>query len=166
MAFTAARMTELTRMRRKDEQIDEQKMMLQTKIVKGKRIRQYSIELRRYGTSYCPVRAFDTWLNDENTLKEEGSAIWINIEKKKRPLSPQECGQILRNVLDDIEVEKQYGGVSIRHSMLTKLRREGIKQEEVNIFTGYAPESNVVNVFYNKPVGRDLSALLLLKQII
>ncbi|KAA6355775.1 MAG: hypothetical protein EZS28_048697 [Streblomastix strix] len=75
VAFTAARMTELTRIGRKDVKIDEQKMMLQSKIMKGKKIREYSIELRRQGTSYCPVRALETWLNDENALKEEGSAI-------------------------------------------------------------------------------------------
>ncbi|KAA6398832.1 MAG: hypothetical protein EZS28_005638 [Streblomastix strix] len=83
VAFTAARMTELTRMKRKDLQIDEQKMIIQTKIIKGKKIREYSIELRRQGTPYCPVRALETWLYDGNALKKEGSAIWINIEKKK-----------------------------------------------------------------------------------
>ncbi|KAA6355776.1 MAG: hypothetical protein EZS28_048698, partial [Streblomastix strix] len=50
--------------------------------------------------------------------------------------------------------------------MMTKLRREGATQEEFNVYTRHAPGSNVVDVFYNKPVGRDLSALLLLKLII
>ncbi|KAA6380878.1 MAG: hypothetical protein EZS28_023598 [Streblomastix strix] len=34
---------------------------------------------------------------------------------------------------------------------MTKLRREGATQEEVNVYTRHASGSNVVNDFYNNP---------------
>ncbi|KAA6387775.1 MAG: hypothetical protein EZS28_016701 [Streblomastix strix] len=165
-AFTAARITQLTRMRRKNVQIEEQKTMLQTKIMKEKKIRNIRIELKRRGTSYCPDRALESGLMDVNALKEEGDSIWIIIEKKKRLLSPQECGQFFRKVLDEIGIEKDYGGVTIRNAKMTTLRREGATQEKVNAYMRHAQESNIEDVFFNKPVRRDLNALLLLKKII
>ncbi|KAA6379996.1 MAG: hypothetical protein EZS28_024479 [Streblomastix strix] len=150
VTFAAARMTELTRMKRKDILIDEQRMMLYTKIKKDRKMREYTIELRRQGKEYCPVGAQEKWLWDGNCWKGDDSA---------------GSGQVLRNVLDEIGIEKQYGGVTIRHAMMTKLRREGATQEEeVNTYTRHAPGSNVVDFYDNKAVGRDLSTLLLLKQ--
>ncbi|KAA6380877.1 MAG: hypothetical protein EZS28_023597 [Streblomastix strix] len=75
VAFTASRMTKLTIMRMTDVSIDEQKMMLQTKIMKRKMIREYIIECRRQGKLYCPVRALENWLKVEGAQKEEGNAI-------------------------------------------------------------------------------------------
>jgi hypothetical protein len=45
--------------------------------------------------------------------------------------------------------------------MMTKLRGEGASLEEVNDFTGHAPGSGIVDVFYNKPIARDIGALIL-----
>ncbi|KAA6353322.1 MAG: hypothetical protein EZS28_051151 [Streblomastix strix] len=70
VVFTASMKTKLTRLRRKDVQIDEQKILLQTKIIKGERIREYKIEMKRLRASYCPVRALETCLKDENMSKE------------------------------------------------------------------------------------------------
>ncbi|KAA6361795.1 MAG: hypothetical protein EZS28_042678, partial [Streblomastix strix] len=83
-------------------------------------MREYTIELRRQGTEYCPVGALEKWLQDGNCWKGDDRVVWINIEKQKA-LSPQGCGQVLRNVLDEICIEKEYGGVTIRHAMMTKL---------------------------------------------
>ncbi|KAA6393717.1 MAG: hypothetical protein EZS28_010753 [Streblomastix strix] len=66
VVFMAARMTELTRMKRKDILIDGQRMMLQTKIKKSRKLREYMIELKRQGTENCPVGALDKWMKDEN----------------------------------------------------------------------------------------------------
>jgi hypothetical protein len=69
---------------------------------------------------------------------------------------------MLRLILDEIGIGKQYGGATIRHAMMSKLREAGASVEEVNTYTRHAPGSNVVDVYYNKPIGRELSNLLLL----
>ncbi|KAA6354154.1 MAG: hypothetical protein EZS28_050321, partial [Streblomastix strix] len=45
--------------------------------------------------------------------------------------------------------------------MMTKMRKEGATQEEVNEATRHAPGSNACDIFYNKPVTRDLGTLIL-----
>ncbi|KAA6362930.1 MAG: hypothetical protein EZS28_041543, partial [Streblomastix strix] len=116
VAFIAARMIEFARITMKDVLIDDEKMMLRTRIKKDKKMREYLIGLRRQDIEYCP-----------------------------KALSPQGCVQVLRNVLDEIGIEKEYGGVTIRLTMMTKLRREVVTQEEVNSYTRHAPGSNVVS---------------------
>jgi hypothetical protein len=65
--------------------------------------------------------------------------------------------------LDEFIIDKIYGGATIRHAMMTKLQEAGATIEEVNQFTRHTPGSNVVDVYYYKPIRRDLSTLLLPK---
>jgi hypothetical protein len=45
--------------------------------------------------------------------------------------------------------------------MMTRLRTAGATQAEVNAFTRHALTSNVVDIYYNKPIERDLASLLI-----
>ncbi|KAA6377046.1 MAG: hypothetical protein EZS28_027427 [Streblomastix strix] len=45
--------------------------------------------------------------------------------------------------------------------MMTKLRGEGSSLQKLNDFTGHASGSAIVDVFYNKPIARDIGALIL-----
>ncbi|KAA6357614.1 MAG: hypothetical protein EZS28_046859 [Streblomastix strix] len=118
VAFTAARMTKLTRMLIGGINIDEDKMTNKIRVKKRKIEIEYNVEISKWKGKICPVKALLNWLKDD------------------------ECA-------------------IARHAMMTKLRKYGATQEEVNAFTRHAPGSNVVDVYYNKPVGRDLSTLLL-----
>ncbi|KAA6365122.1 MAG: hypothetical protein EZS28_039351 [Streblomastix strix] len=100
------------------------------------------------------------WLNDDECMKGiQDSVLYVQI--KKRKMSPQDCSKCLRKIMNEVRIDQQYGGAIVRHAMITKLRKYGATQERVNAFTRYTPGSNVVDVYYNKPVGRDLSTLLL-----
>ncbi|KAA6395487.1 MAG: hypothetical protein EZS28_008986 [Streblomastix strix] len=161
VAFTAERMTELTRMIVGGVIFNDEGMIVKIKVKKGKKEIEYEVQVNRQKNKICLVESMKRWLNDVECLKGEEDAVWYDLEKKKK-LSPQACSTVLRKILDEIGIDKQYGGATIRHAMMSKLRKQGASIEEVNAFTRHAPGSNVVDVYYNKPVGRDLSTLLLL----
>ncbi|KAA6361372.1 MAG: hypothetical protein EZS28_043101 [Streblomastix strix] len=61
-------------------------------------------------------------------------------------------------------ITSPYTGPTIRHAMMTRLRAAGATQAEVNAFTRHAMASNVVDIYYNKPVERDLASKLILNE--
>jgi integrase len=87
VAFTACRMTELTRMKRKDLKFDDLGMNIETAIKKGKKTKYFTIRLWEKVGIICPVKMMKNWLNDSSCLKGNEDEIWINIETKK-PLAP------------------------------------------------------------------------------
>ncbi|KAA6401854.1 MAG: hypothetical protein EZS28_002615 [Streblomastix strix] len=160
VAFTAARMTELTRMQIGGINIDEDKMTIKIKIKKGKIEIEYSVEVSRQKRKICPVQALINWQKDDECMKGKQDSVWYD-QIKKRKMSPQACNKCLRKITNDVGINQQYGGATVRHDMITKLRKYGAIQEEVNAFTRHAPGSNVIDVYYNKPVGGNLINLLL-----
>ncbi|KAA6372883.1 MAG: hypothetical protein EZS28_031593 [Streblomastix strix] len=52
----------------------------------------------------------------------------------------------------------------IRHAQTARLKAAGATQAEVNTFTRHAMTSNVVDIYYNKPVERDLASMLILNE--
>ncbi|KAA6380032.1 MAG: hypothetical protein EZS28_024443 [Streblomastix strix] len=135
VAFTAARMMELTRMLIGEINIDEDKMIIKIKVKKGKKEIEYNVEVSKQKGKNCPVKAMINWLKDDECMKRKQDRF--------------------------VGIDQQYGGATVLHVMMTKLKKYGATQEEVNAFTRHAPGSNVIDVYYNKPVGRDLSTLLL-----
>ncbi|KAA6367582.1 MAG: hypothetical protein EZS28_036891, partial [Streblomastix strix] len=140
VVFTAARMTELTRMTIGETIIDGNEMKVRIKVKKGENEIEYEVQVNKQRGPISPVRAMEEWMASKNCLKMK-----------------QDAG-----ILDEKGIEQQYGDATIRHAMVTKLRKHGAEQEEGNAFTRYAPGSNVVDVYYNKQIVRDLSILLLL----
>lgn len=45
--------------------------------------------------------------------------------------------------------------------MMTQLRNVGASQIEVNALTRYSLTPNVIGIYYNKPVDRDLASMLI-----
>ncbi|KAA6377980.1 MAG: hypothetical protein EZS28_026493, partial [Streblomastix strix] len=62
-----------------------------------------------------------------------------------------DCIRELKELIIHAGVDDEFGGNTIRHSMMTKLRQEEASLEQVNEFTRHAPGSSVVDRFYNKP---------------
>ncbi|KAA6364646.1 MAG: hypothetical protein EZS28_039827, partial [Streblomastix strix] len=79
----------------------------------------------------------------------------------KKELASIGCSKELRKILDYAEVDGCYASSTVRYAMMTKLRGEGASLEEVNDFTGHALWSGIMYVFYNKPIARDIGALIL-----
>ncbi|KAA6387788.1 MAG: hypothetical protein EZS28_016681 [Streblomastix strix] len=80
--------------------------------------------------------------------------------ERKRKLGGTVCSRELRLLLDEIGIDKEYAGFTVRHAMMTKLRDEGATQEEVNEATRHASGSNTCDTFYYKPIARDIGALI------
>ncbi|KAA6380690.1 MAG: hypothetical protein EZS28_023779 [Streblomastix strix] len=118
--------------------IDEDKRIIKIKVKKRKKEIEYNVKVSRQKGKLCPVKAMINLLKDDESMKGKQDSI-----------------------MNEVGIDQQYGGAKVRHAMMTKLRKYGAIYEEVNAFTRHAPGSNVVDVYYNKPIGRDLSTLLL-----
>ncbi|KAA6372477.1 MAG: hypothetical protein EZS28_031997 [Streblomastix strix] len=160
VAFSGARMTELAAIQRKDVIDSGEEITVNTTIRKGKKPRTRKITLRTRDGPCCPVKAMREWLQDGECKQRTVEEIWWDFDKKKE-LGSIGCSKELRKILDQAEVDGCYAGSTVRHAMMTKQRGEGASLEEVNDFTGHAPGSGIVDVFYNKPIARDIGALIL-----
>ncbi|KAA6390128.1 MAG: hypothetical protein EZS28_014344 [Streblomastix strix] len=96
-----------------------------------------------------------------------GQSICSPVVSEEKKLSAMQCTKDmneeiwLRKMWDDIGVDQEFAGSSVRNAMIIKKRKEGATQEEVNEATRHAPGSNTCDIFYNKPVTRDLGTLIL-----
>ncbi|KAA6392865.1 MAG: hypothetical protein EZS28_011609 [Streblomastix strix] len=160
VAFSATRMVELAAIVRKNIEIDQQQMRIKTVVKKRKKPKEFVITFMRRQSICCPVAAMEKWLNAKECTKEMNEGIWLDYDKG-RILGGIGCSKELRKLLDDIGVDQEFAGSSVRHAMMTKMRKEGATQEEVNEATRHAPGSNACDIFYNKPMTRDLGALIL-----
>ncbi|KAA6395309.1 MAG: hypothetical protein EZS28_009159 [Streblomastix strix] len=133
VTFSAAQMTELSRMLIGGINIDEVKTIIKIKVKKSKKEIEYIVEVSRQKGKICP----------------------------KKIMSLQACSKCLRKIMNEVGIAQQYGLATIRHAVMIKFKKYGATQEDVNAFKRYAQGSNVVDVYYNKPVERDLSTLLL-----
>ncbi|KAA6332183.1 MAG: hypothetical protein EZS28_053306, partial [Streblomastix strix] len=131
-----------------------------TKVIKkGKKYRERIITLNAREGLCCPVKALNEWLNGADCSKDKEVGIWWNYDRRK-VLGSIRCSKELKRVIEDADVDNTFEGSSIRHSMMTKLRSEGASLQEVNDYTGHATTSTCVDIFYNKPIARDIGALL------
>ncbi|KAA6358060.1 MAG: hypothetical protein EZS28_046414 [Streblomastix strix] len=161
VAFSGCRMTELAAMRRSDIQQMEDRTIIHTKIRKGKRVKEFNIRLLRRDDVCCAHGALKLWLMDSHCGKSEEGSIWWDFARN-RALGSIGCSSELKELIVQAGVDDDFGGNTIRHSMMTKLRQEGASLEQVNEFTRHAPGSSVVDRFYNKPEkAEDLGNLLL-----
>ncbi|KAA6391179.1 MAG: hypothetical protein EZS28_013295 [Streblomastix strix] len=103
---------------------------------------------------------------DSHCGKNEEGSIWWDFARN-RALGSLGCSSELKELTGQAGVDDEFGGNTIRHSMMTKLRQEGASLEQVNEFTRHAPGSNVVDRFYNKPEkAQDLSSVVYVGQVI
>ncbi|KAA6352696.1 MAG: hypothetical protein EZS28_051777 [Streblomastix strix] len=102
----------------------------------------------------------EKWLNAKECTKELNEGIWLDYNKGKI-LGGIRFSKELRKLLDDIGVDFEFAISLVRQAMMTKMRKEGATQEEVNEAARYAPGPNACDIFYNKPVARDLGILIL-----
>ncbi|KAA6381768.1 MAG: hypothetical protein EZS28_022704, partial [Streblomastix strix] len=138
VAFSGARMTELTAIQRKDI-VDSGEEITANTIIK-KEIRE--------------------WLQDEECRYRFEDKIWWDYDKKKE-LGSIGCSREPRKILDYAEMDGCYASFIVIHAMMTKLRGEGASLEEVNDFTVHALGSGIVDVFYYKPNARNIGVLIL-----
>ncbi|KAA6384099.1 MAG: hypothetical protein EZS28_020376 [Streblomastix strix] len=114
---------------------------------------------RREGDVY-PVKAIEQWFNQEDCTKQVQEGVWCDFKRKKK-LGSFGCSQVLRYLQNDIGNNQQFGGSTVRHAMMTKLRREEATIKEVNDFTIHQEGSSCVDNFYIIQIARDLGAILL-----
>ncbi|KAA6373434.1 MAG: hypothetical protein EZS28_031040 [Streblomastix strix] len=95
VAFTAARMTELTRMTIGGTIIDGNEMKVRIKVKKGKKEIEYEVQVNRQRGQICPVRAIERWMASKNCLKGKDDAVWLDLGERKR-LSSLQCSKLLR----------------------------------------------------------------------
>ncbi|KAA6382519.1 MAG: hypothetical protein EZS28_021954 [Streblomastix strix] len=69
VAFTAARMMELTRLLIGGINIDEDKMIIKIKVKKGKKEIENNVEFSRQKGKICPVKAMINWQKDDECMK-------------------------------------------------------------------------------------------------
>ncbi|KAA6397131.1 MAG: hypothetical protein EZS28_007341 [Streblomastix strix] len=160
VAFSAARMVELARMMISDLKINDEDILIQTSTTKGDKLRLFTIKLTRKNNYCCPIKALQTWVNERSKMKDKLQQLWLNFAKQK-PATSDDCSHILLDIIRKAGIPDPYTGSSIRHAMMTRLRAAGASQQEVNSFTRHALNSTVVDMYYNRPIARDLSKLLI-----
>ncbi|KAA6355886.1 MAG: hypothetical protein EZS28_048586, partial [Streblomastix strix] len=71
----------------------------------------------------------------------------------KRNLQASEQGvrDLLRTRIRQAGIGKEYGSNTIRHSVMTELRKTKLTLQQVNMLTDHAPSSIIVDEYYNKP---------------
>ncbi|KAA6372348.1 MAG: hypothetical protein EZS28_032127 [Streblomastix strix] len=153
VAFTVARIKELIRMLIGEIDIDEDKMIIRIKLKKGKKESEFNVEVSRYKGKICPVKEMINWLKNIERIKGKQNSVRYD-QIKKSKISPYACSKCLRKIKNEGRIDQQYEGATVRHAMMTKLRKYALTQERVNAFTRYTPGSNVVDVYYNKPIER------------
>ncbi|KAA6365847.1 MAG: hypothetical protein EZS28_038626, partial [Streblomastix strix] len=163
VAFCAARMTELVQMKVSEIVQEQHSITLQTQMQKGKQIIKHTITFRKRIGRCCPVKTLLSWTAQREKYSIMHDQIWHNLSKKA-PATPQYCSHQLTNITRRAGIKSQYSGPTIRHAMMTRLRAEGATNPEVNAFTSLAISSYVVDVYYNKHIERNQSALLILNE--
>ncbi|KAA6366075.1 MAG: hypothetical protein EZS28_038399 [Streblomastix strix] len=142
------RMTELTAMKRYDIEQSEDKTIIHTKVRKGKRIKEFNIKMLKRNHVCCVNGALRLWLMDSHCGKGQEGSIWWNFSHN-RALGSLGCSSELKELILQADIDDEFGGNTIRHPMMTKLRQEGASLEYVNEFTRHASGSSVADRFYN-----------------
>ncbi|KAA6381058.1 MAG: hypothetical protein EZS28_023416 [Streblomastix strix] len=129
VAFPATIMVELAAIVRKNIEIDQQLLRIKTIVKKHKKPKEFVITFMRRQSICCTVAAIEKWLNAMECTKVINEAIWLDYDKR-RIFGGIGCNNELRKLLDDIGVDQEFAGSSVRHAMMTKMRKEGVMQEE------------------------------------
>ncbi|KAA6358577.1 MAG: hypothetical protein EZS28_045896, partial [Streblomastix strix] len=128
----------------------EDRTIIHTRVKKGKKIREFNIKFLKRNDVCCAHEALRLWLMDSHCGKGQESSIWRGLTRN-RVLGSMGCSSELRELVVYARVDDEFGGNTIRHSMMTKLRQEGTSLEQMNEFTRQAPGFSIVDRFYNKP---------------
>ncbi|KAA6361811.1 MAG: hypothetical protein EZS28_042662, partial [Streblomastix strix] len=161
VSFSAARMTELSRMTMKDlDNSQKNKMIIATTIKKGSKVRNETITLNRLESQLCPVDALRIWIQTRMKINIQEESIFWDFKRQTAP-SSHYCSQTLTTILRQFGIESPFNGPSIRHATMTKLRASGASVLEVNAFSRHILTSTVVDAFYYRPIQRDLGTLLI-----
>ncbi|KAA6355320.1 MAG: hypothetical protein EZS28_049153 [Streblomastix strix] len=135
-------------------------MTVRMVIKKNKKPIPFDVPFKRREGDVCSVKAIEQWFNQEHCTKQVQEGVQWDFERKKM-LGSIGCSKVLRSLLDDIGIDQQFGGSTVRQAMMTKLRSESSTIKEVNDFTRHQEGSSSVDNFYNIQIARDLVALLL-----
>ncbi|KAA6394372.1 MAG: hypothetical protein EZS28_010103 [Streblomastix strix] len=163
VAFCAARMTELVFMKQSEMIDDMHSLSLKTQTSKGKQVIIHTITFDERSGICCPVKTLRKWIQQRNTDGISEDQIWYN-HTKQLPASSEYCSHQLTAIIRRAGITSPYTGPTISHAMMTRLRAAGATQAEVNAFARHAIASNVVDIYYYKPVERDLSSMLILNE--
>ncbi|KAA6386423.1 MAG: hypothetical protein EZS28_018051 [Streblomastix strix] len=159
VAFTAARIMEFTGMLIVGIDIDEWKKRVKIKPKKTTKDIEYNIEVNMQKIKNMSKKAIINWLKDDECMKgKQDSVRYEQIKKKK--MSSQTCIKSFWKVIDKVGIDQQYGSATVHHATMTKQRKYGATQDEVNTFIRHVPATNMVNLYF-KSDGRDMSTLLL-----
>ncbi|KAA6371802.1 MAG: hypothetical protein EZS28_032669 [Streblomastix strix] len=117
VAFSVTRMVELAAITRKNIEIDEQMMKIRTIVKKCQKPKEFVITFIRRESICCPVATIEKWLNEKDCTKDEDKGIWFDYDKKK-VLGGIVCSKVLRKLLDEIGIDQEFAGSSVRHEQL------------------------------------------------
>ncbi|KAA6388342.1 MAG: hypothetical protein EZS28_016128 [Streblomastix strix] len=161
VSFSAAHMTELSRMTMKDlNSSQKNRLIIATIIKKGNKIRNETITLNRLKNQLCSVKALKSWIKSREKINIKEESLFWDFKKHTIP-SSHYCSQTLTTFIRQFGIQSPYNGPSIRHSTMTKLRASGASVLEVNAFSRHILTSTVVDAFYYRPVLRELGSLLI-----
>ncbi|KAA6377598.1 MAG: hypothetical protein EZS28_026874 [Streblomastix strix] len=160
VAFSRARMTELAGVTRDGVKFDDEQMTVRMVIKKNRKPIPFDVPFKRREGDVCPVKAIEQWFNQEHCTKQVQEGVWWDFERKKK-FGSIGCSKVLRSLLDDIGIDQQFGGSTVRHAMMTELRNDGATLKEVNDFTRHQEGSSCVDNFHNTQIARDLGDFLL-----
>ncbi|KAA6389611.1 MAG: hypothetical protein EZS28_014863 [Streblomastix strix] len=161
VSFSAARMTELSRMTMKDLHSSQNNtLIIATIIKKGNKIRNETITINRIKNQQCPAKALQSWIQSRVKINIQEESLFWYFKKHTIP-SSHYCSQTVTTIIHQFEIYSPYNGLSIRHATMTKLRASGASVLEVNAFSCYILTSTVVDAFYYRPIQRDLGSLLI-----
>ncbi|KAA6362598.1 MAG: hypothetical protein EZS28_041875, partial [Streblomastix strix] len=163
VAFCAAIMTELVQMKESEIIQELYFIALQKQTSKGNQIIKHKNFLQETNWLMLPsqnIVVMEAQIEKDSIMHDQ---IWQNLSKKA-PATSQYCSYQLTNIIRRADIQNPYTIPTIRYAMMTCLRAAGATQPEVNAFTRHAISSNVVDVYYNKPIERDLSALLIMNE--
>ncbi|KAA6372188.1 MAG: hypothetical protein EZS28_032285, partial [Streblomastix strix] len=161
VSFSAARMTELSRMTMKDLDCSQKnRLIISTIIKKGNKIRNETITLNRLKNQLYPVKALQSWIQSREKINIQEESLFWDFKKHTIPSSLY-CSQTLTTIIRQFGIQSPYNGPSIRHATMTKLRASGASVLEVNAFSRHILTSTVVDAFYYRPVQRDFGSLLI-----
>ncbi|KAA6380259.1 MAG: putative reverse transcriptase [Streblomastix strix] len=163
VAFYAARMTELVFMKQSEMIDDIHSLSLKTQTSKGKQVIIHIITFEEHSGICCPVKTLRKLIQQINIDGIPEDQIWYN-HTKNSPASSEYCSHQLTAINRRAGITSPYTGPTIRHAMTTRLSAAGATQTEVNAFTRHAIASDVVDIYYNKPVERDLASMLILNE--
>ncbi|KAA6400283.1 MAG: hypothetical protein EZS28_004192 [Streblomastix strix] len=148
-SHSTLRGTELASITRKQITVDTDCIKIIVSKRKAKNGGRQIIIRPRLDKTICPYGALSKWIEMLNNRFSNQNSVQLN--KRNLQTSDQGVRDLLRTRIRQAGISKEYGSNTIRHSVMTQLRKSNLSLEQVNKLTDHAPGSIVVDEYYNKP---------------